>query len=287
MNAQVTLPNRTAAAPTLPLQLPPPPERPPALAGRLDFNPLSPFVAIMPLTVVSASSLNLRIPAVIAALAALAALAVQPKRAAVIVPIVAAACAVLTLGLAVAVDPTAGKTTPVDLGFLHLTEGQLHTGAQLGLRLAAVIYLVITTGLLAAPSQIVIASVNHLRVPLRIAGAALAALSFVKVLRSQHRAIRQAHLLRGSKLDVPVLGPLARWFGSAPALVAAAVRHAERVSMSMDARSFGAHPRRTEFYTPVWRIRDTLLVVLLWAAGAVAIHLAWNHGFTLFPELSR
>lgn len=267
--------------------LPPPVQRPPGLAGRLDFNPLSPFLAIMPLTVVAASSLNLRIPAIIAGLAALCALAVQPRRAAVIVPVVAVACTILTFGLAMAVDATASSSAPVSLGPLRLTEGQVHTGAQLGLRLAAVIYLVITTGLLAAPTQIVIASVTHLRVPLRIAGAALAALSFAKVLRSQHRAIRQAHLLRGTKLDMPIVGAAARWVGAAPALVAAAVRHAERVSMSMDARSFGAHPRRTEFYTPTWRTRDTLLVIALWAAGALAIHLAWRHGFSLFPELSR
>ena len=287
MSSQVAPPAQAQAqAPGADQLLPPPVERAPALAGRLDFNPLSPFLAIMPLTVVAASSMNLRIPALIAAVSAAAALTVQPRRAALLVPIVAVVSTILTLGLAVAVDPASQPTPTYHLGPLHLTAGQLHIGAQLGVRLAAVIYLVITTGLLAAPSQTVIASVAHLRVPLRIAGAALAALSFVKVLRSQHLAIRQAHQLRGSKLDVPVIGPLARWFGSAPAFVAAAVRHAERVSMSMDARSFGASSRRTEFYTPVWRIRDTLVVAMLWAAGGLAIYLAWESGFSLFPTMA-
>lgn len=56
-----------------------------------------------------------------------------------------------------------------------------------------------------------------------------------------------------------------------PALMAGALRHAERVSMSMDARGFGAYRHRTERSTPRWRWRDTLLVLVCWALAAAIV----------------
>ncbi|MDO4791729.1 MAG: energy-coupling factor transporter transmembrane component T [Buchananella hordeovulneris] len=281
--ASVLGPQQAGAAPNGTVQLPPPPPRPAGPAGWLDLNPLSPFAAIVPLTVVAAVTLDLRLPAGVAALAAALALVLNPRRGAVLVPAVAAMCTVLALGLAVAVAPPVSETATFHFLFLHLTPTQLNIGAQLGVRLAAVIYLVLNTALLSSPTQALIASVQHLKLPLRIAGAGMAAIGLGRVLRQQHLAIRQAHLLRGSRLDWPVLGPIARWVRSAPALVAAAVRHAERVSMSMDARSFGAHRSRTEFYTPRWRWLDSLLLLVLWGLGAGAAWLVRAQGFSLFP----
>ena len=103
-------------------------------------------------------------------------------------------------------------------------------------------------------------------------------------MRREHRSILEAHLLRGSRLDLPLLESPVRWARSAPALIAAAVRHAERTAMSMDARAFGAFPTRTERSALSWRPRDTALVLLALLLAAVLLHQSWDTGFAVTPN---
>ena len=123
--------------------------------------------------------------------------------------------------------------------------------------------------------------VIHLHVPYRIAYAGMAALGFRERFAIEYRVIQEAHALRGTRVSPSFLRPLVRRWTAVPALMAGAVRHAERVSMSMDARGFGAHPHRTERSAPRWRWRDTILVLACWALTAVIVVRFGGAGVTL------
>ncbi|PZU31085.1 MAG: hypothetical protein DI576_11805 [Actinomyces sp.] len=122
---------------------------------------------------------------------------------------------------------------------------------------------------LAGPRDLLRAMVIHLHVPYRIAYAGMAALGFRERFAIEYRVIQEAHALRGTRVSPSFLRPLVRRWTAVPALMAGAVRHAERVSMSMDARGFGAHRTRSERSAPRWRWRDTALVLVCWALAAV------------------
>ena len=86
--------------------------------------------------------------------------------------------------------------------------------------------------------------------------------------------IRQAHRVRGSHGGRGPFAAIARWWGYLVPLLAGAIRHAERVALSMDARAFGAHPDRSERHLVPWRRRDTVFVVVFWlVSGAILIAL--------------
>ena len=137
--------------------------------------------------------------------------------------------------------------------------------------LGAALSLFLLTGLLAGPQDLLRAMVAHLRVPYRVAYAGVAALGFRERFAIEYRVIQEAHDLRGTRAPLPLLRPLVRRWTAVPALMAGAVRHAERVSMSMDARGFGAYRHRTERSTPRWRWRDTLLVLVCWTLAAAIV----------------
>ena len=152
-----------------------------------------------------------------------------------------------------------------------LQRNQVLAGVRLGGKLGAALSLFLLTGLLAGPQDLLRAMVAHLRVPYRVAYAGVAALGFRERFAIEYRVIQEAHDLRGTRAPLPLLRPLVRRWTAVPALMAGAVRHAERVSMSMDARGFGAYRHRTERSTPRWRWRDTLLVLVCWALAAAIV----------------
>lgn len=272
------------ATPELVAVLPPPRKRIPGLAGLVAFDPLAPLVAvILPLVMVGSSiswhpgllALAITVPLLVLA---------QPRRGSLFAVAVVALSVAITYGLGSSV-PASG-TGGASWHTLFLTQQQVHAGAGLGVRIGGLLALILLAGLLSDPSDMLRSAVAHLGLPLRVAQAGITALSFTAVLRREHRAILEAHLLRGSQLDLPFLGPVLRWTRSAPTLVAAAVRHAERVSMSMDARAFGAHPRRTERRVFTWRLRDTTLVLAGVALAAGLFLIARESGFAFFPTRS-
>ncbi|SJM70725.1 energy-coupling factor transporter transmembrane component T [Gulosibacter sp. 10] len=73
-------------------------------------------------------------------------------------------------------------------------------------------------------------------------------------LRARGRPLRTARLLL--KLAVPVL--------------MASFRHADELSIAMDARGFGEHERRTVHDAVPPRLRDAVVLLLVWAASAAA-----------------
>ena len=258
----------------------------PGLSALLAFDPLSPFTAIVPIVVVIALQTP-PVPALWALGTATVLLTlIDLRRGPLLAAAVLALAAVIAVLLAVSapIERVGASPVVIDAFGVSLQHNQVVAGARLGGKLGAALSLFLLTGLLAGPQDLLRAMVIHLRVPYRIAYAGMAALGFRERFAAEYRVIQEAHALRGTRARLPVLRPLARRWSAVPALMAGAVRHAERVSMSMDARGFGAHRTRTERSVPRWRWRDTLLVLVCWALAA-AIVLRFGDGGLVIHDI--
>ena len=176
-------------------------------------------------------------------------------------------------GFSLWTDASQVDDTPVfwQIGGWTLYQGALAIGFATGLRLAAIVALTLIAGLSTTGPDLVRASVQHLRVPYRIGYTALAAFRFVPRFGHELDVIRQAHRVRGSHGGRGPFTAVARWFGYVVPLMAGAIRHAERVALAMDSRAFGAYPDRTERHLVPYRMRDTVFIVLFWAASAAVL----------------
>jgi energy-coupling factor transport system permease protein len=176
-------------------------------------------------------------------------------------------------GFSLWTDASRVDDTPVfwQIGGWTLYQGALAIGFATGLRLAAIVALTLIAGLSTTGPDLVRASVQHLRVPYRIGYTALAAFRFVPRFGHELDVIRQAHRVRGSHGGRGPFTAVARWFGYVVPLMAGAIRHAERVALAMDSRAFGAYPDRTERHLVPYRVRDTVFIVLFWAASAAVL----------------
>lgn len=267
--------------------LPPPAPRIPGLAGVLRFDPLAPLTAILPFIMIVGTSLSWHPGAFVLCLVSPLLVLAQPRRGLRTLLALLLFTGLLTIGCAGA--PTTMRvhdSAEVFSAWPLFTPEHWNSAFDVSARIGAILSLILLAGLLSDPADTIRAFVLHLRMPSRIGQAGIAALGFTGFLRREHRAILESHILRGSDVTTPLLGSALRWLKSAPALVAAAIRRAERMSMSMDARGFGAYPTRTETSVFSWRLRDSLLIICSFAAALVLIRLTGDSGFALTPVRS-
>jgi energy-coupling factor transport system permease protein len=183
------------------------------------------------------------------------------------------AVAVLTVSFSAWVDPARVDDSAVLLavGPYRLHSGAVLVGLATALRLASLSGLALLGGLTTTGPDLVRAMVQQLRVPYRIGWTALAAYRFVPRFAHELDIIRAAHRVRGTIAGRGPVALLRRWLGYVVPLLASAIRHAERVALSMDSRAFGAHPTRTERHPVPFRIRDVVFVALFWAGTAALL----------------
>ena len=134
--------------------------------------------------------------------------------------------------------------------------------------IAALIALVLLSGISADPDSLMRTLTGTFRLPYRVGSAGIAAIAFVTRFRQDFVILRTARALRGIGRRWGVLAPVVRWLSSVVPLMILAIQHAERVALSMDSRAFGAHPRRTELLDVPWRMRDAVVVVVVWSVTA-------------------
>lgn len=181
--------------------------------------------------------------------------------------------ALIAVGMSLWVDASRvdQSVTVAQIGGWHLYGGALLIGLATGLRLGAIIALALLAGLTTRGTDLVRASVQHLRLPYRVGYTALAAFRFVPRFRYELDVIRQAHRVRGAHGGRGPFAALARWWGYIVPLLAGAIRHAERVALAMDARAFGAHPTRTERYDVPFRAADAAFIAAFWIGSIVLL----------------
>ena len=185
------------------------------------------------------------------------------------------AAAVLSVTLGLWADPAsvAPSGELVRIGPWPLYLDGWRDGLATGVRMLAIVVVSLLGGLSTSGADFVRSLVQQLRVPYRFGYAVLAAFRFVPRFRAELATIRRAHRVRG----VGGATPLHRLRGEAEAIVpllAAALRHADRVAIAMEARAFGYAPTRTERHPVPWRVGDTVFVVAAVVITAAILVLA-------------
>lgn len=189
------------------------------------------------------------------------------------------AIAVLGVTLGLWVDAGTVANTPVlfTLGPWPLHLGGWIVGVATGARMLAIVVVALLAGVATSGGDVVRSLVQQLRVPYRFGYAALAAFRFVPRFRDELETIRRAHRVRGIGGRGPV-GFARGQLAAVVPLIAAALRHADRVAIAMEARAFGAFDTRTERHAvPVGRGDAVFVVACLVVTGLVLVFApSWN-----------
>ncbi|TVR62869.1 MAG: energy-coupling factor transporter transmembrane protein EcfT [Spirochaetaceae bacterium] len=120
---------------------------------------------------------------------------------------------------------------------------------------------------------------RHVRLPARIAYAALAAYRFLPLFASERAIIAAAQAVRGVDPRLGPIGRLRRSFGRIVPLLATAVRRAERVAIAIESRGFTGE-RPDFFYRDVrFRRRDTIAIVVAAIVLVAIIRVSSDLGF--------
>ncbi len=158
------------------------------------------------------------------------------------------------------------------------------TGVGLGLRVVGLalpgVLLVASTD----PVRLVDALTIHLRISTRFAFGALAALRLVPLMVTEFESVRLARRARGVEAGRNPLAAVRLLAGIAFALLVGAVRRGSRLATAMDARGFDSGIPRTNARGSVLHRRDAVFVLAAATVCAVAVTLsvlagAWDPVF--------
>ena len=231
------------------------------------LNPLTMGLAALPLMVAIALGGTTRVNLVVMAAATLGVIASRPPArrlvATALAPWLTAALLLFTLRYF--------ATAPYRSVELYYVASPASGATTVG----AVLALVLLGGAAAPAEAQIRALTTTLRLPYRLAAAGTAAVSFLRRFSRDFALLRTARALRGVGSGWGPLAPAVRWTASVVPLMVISVSHAERVALSMDARAFGAHARRTEMVDERWRARDWAVVALACLAAAVVLY--WRY----------
>lgn len=253
-------------------------------------NPLAKYGAVLPvfLVVILSKSLALPISVGIVSVLLLLLLSKQPPRVWCGVLLAVPGVAILfmvTLAVWTAAPP--GEEPVFALGPIAWHPTSLQVALATGARVSAILALALMAGLTTDTRALVRSMVQNLKLPYRVGYAALIAFEFVPQLRSDLTTIRLAHRTRYATAPRSRrLNPhrIIEFFTIPVALLAGGIRHAERVAIAMETRSFGLHPSRTERYPEPFRLSDgawLLALILLYAAAIILstiVHLPLSPG---------
>jgi energy-coupling factor transport system permease protein len=267
----------TAATPEAPAATPSAPRG--SAADLRSYNPLVKILGPLPVMVYVVTTRDLLTPALVAVVTLAAILVLSRPSGRVLAGLLLglpALCLVMTLSFGMLTDPSTVDDTRllVAVGPLELWSGALAVGLATGLRTVALLLLVLFGGLTTSGADLVRSLTQQARLPYRVGYAALAALRFVPRFGHELEVIQGAHRVRGVASGRGPVAAVRRWLATVVPLLAGGIRHAERVSLAMEARGFGAHRRRTERVLAPFGARDVVLLLSIWAGGALCAVLA-------------
>lgn len=152
--------------------------------------------------------------------------------------------------------------------------GQPARGARVGARLVVLASLGFAFAR-TANAEALMAGLQALRVPYPLVFVLVAGARFVPTAAADLATLRDAARLRGVALDGPPWRQVAGWRRLLVPLLVGTVRRGLQLGEAMEARAFGARPRRTTRHRVRWRGRDTA-ALLAAAAYLGLLALRWT-----------
>ncbi|MGQ1839142.1 energy-coupling factor transporter transmembrane component T family protein [Kocuria turfanensis] len=155
----------------------------------------------------------------------------------------------------------------LDLGITEISAGSVAAGAAIALRGLALALSGLLVVLSTDPTDLADGLAQTVRLPARFVLASLAALRLVGVMLTEWTTLAMARRARGAGSGHGPVGALREFGGQAFTLLVQSLRRATRLSVTMEARGFGAGPR-TWARVPEHSWRDA---VVLAGCAAVAV----------------
>ena len=134
------------------------------------------------------------------------------------------------------------------------------------------------------PQHLLLSLVHQLHLSARVAYGVMVGYRMLPVFQADYVTIRAAQRLRGVREGKALFHPFSRLRRYALPLLTGAVRRAGRIATAMDARAFGALPRRTYREEMVVTVADWVflsVVVVLVAAVVTGMWLSGIGRFTI------
>jgi energy-coupling factor transport system permease protein len=159
-----------------------------------------------------------------------------------------------------------------DLGVTELSAGSVAAGGAIALRGLALALPGLVVVLTTDPTDLADGLAQTVHLPARFVLASLAALRLVGVMVAEWNTLVMARRARGAGAGHGPAGALREFGGQAFTLLVQSLRRATRLSVTMEARGFGAGPR-TWARVPSYSWRDAVVLggCLALAAGALAV----------------
>jgi energy-coupling factor transport system permease protein len=173
-------------------------------------------------------------------------------------------------------------------GGLRLSAEGLRMGLTLTLRMVAIVLYSILFITTTDPTDLVLSLIQNARFPYRLGYGILVAYRFMPLWRGELDTIRAAHRIRGVGERTTLRGRWEQVRRYAVPLLAGAIHKAERVSIAMDSKAFGALPQRTYYRrqritAADWATLAGTVVVIVLALMGLA-RLGVLSGFGVVPE---
>lgn len=140
-------------------------------------------------------------------------------------------------------------------GSLRVSAEGLRMGLTLTLRMVAIVLYSILFITTTDPTDFILSLIQNAHFPYRLGYGILVAYRFMPLWRGELDTIRAAHRIRGVGERTSLRGRWEQVRRYAVPLLAGAIRKAERVSIAMDSKAFGALPQRT--YYRIQRVTST------------------------------
>ncbi|GAA1474287.1 energy-coupling factor transporter transmembrane component T [Corynebacterium felinum] len=159
--------------------------------------------------------------------------------------------------------------------FAHVTDNSLQLGFAIMLRVLAVALPVVVLLGTINPTELGDSLNQQLKLPPRFVIAAVAGGRLISLFRRDWESMRRSRRSRGIDRSGAFI---TLTFG----LLVVALRRGAKLATAMEARGFGAYPRRTYARQSHWNTRDTILIVVCLLASIIAITVAVVTGYFKF-----
>ena len=131
------------------------------------------------------------------------------------------------------------------VGALHVTHAALWAAGSLWTRILAFALMSLVFVRTTQPQHLLLSLVHQLHLNDRVAYGVIVGYRMLPVFMADYDTIRAAQRLRGVREGSGLLHPFSRFRRYALPLLTGAIRRAGRIAVAMDARAFGALPRRS------------------------------------------